>query len=373
MTQTPVIPTTIKEKPKMRNSSLELLRIVAMILIIAHHYSVHGGLQFDNTPSFNRFWVQCLQLGGKLGVNIFVLISGYFLSKQTTYRWSKIFKFILEVTVYSIAFYLLSVILGPQTFSIRELARHSIPLVFSSWWFASTYFVFLLICPLLSRVSEKLNQKLHIKIIILFTVLWCIVPTLTTSPMESNNLLWFIYLFFCVAYIRKYPNKFTQKIKYPAIVGAASLSFIVLIIFVYDILGEKFPIFSAYATFYEGQQILPLVALSFSMFLIFLNIPAFQSKIINILAAAMFGVYLIHDSNFTRSHIWHDLLKTPIHVADAGLFVHSLVSILLVFIISTLISLCFNLILGKLLSKVSLNLDNVFSRAYSYIDSKLPK
>ncbi len=33
-----------------RKSSIELLRIISMLLIIAHHYACHGGFDFINTP-----------------------------------------------------------------------------------------------------------------------------------------------------------------------------------------------------------------------------------------------------------------------------------------------------------------------------------
>ena len=63
-----------------RSSNIELLRIIAMIMIIAHHVSVHSGFVYPGEIiSFNRLWIQFIQLGGKIGVNIFVLISGYFL------------------------------------------------------------------------------------------------------------------------------------------------------------------------------------------------------------------------------------------------------------------------------------------------------
>ena len=68
----------IKANNKLRNSSFELLRITSMLLIVAHHFVVHG--KFDLTASFSKniFFLQSLSMFGKLGVNLFVLISGYF-------------------------------------------------------------------------------------------------------------------------------------------------------------------------------------------------------------------------------------------------------------------------------------------------------
>ena len=64
-------------QPNIRKSNIELLRIVAMVIIVMHHFAIHGGFAFSSeTISINRLWVQFITMGGRLGVNIFVLISG---------------------------------------------------------------------------------------------------------------------------------------------------------------------------------------------------------------------------------------------------------------------------------------------------------
>lgn len=86
---------------KERDSSFELLRIFSMLLIVMHHYSVHGGFDFMIPFNLNLYFVQCLDMGGKLGVNLFVLISGYFLCRSE-FRLKRIIKLELEVIFYSL-------------------------------------------------------------------------------------------------------------------------------------------------------------------------------------------------------------------------------------------------------------------------------
>ena len=67
-------------KKNIRDSKFEILRIIAMLLIVAHHFVVHGfELENIETFSYNKIVVEILSLGGKLGVNLFVLISAYFM------------------------------------------------------------------------------------------------------------------------------------------------------------------------------------------------------------------------------------------------------------------------------------------------------
>lgn len=68
---------------KERQSNLELLRIFSMILIVMHHYAIHGGFDvIDMQFNFNKEVIRFFTFGGKLGVNLFIMISGYFLIKS---------------------------------------------------------------------------------------------------------------------------------------------------------------------------------------------------------------------------------------------------------------------------------------------------
>ena len=61
-----------------RSSNFELLRIICMVLIVAHHFACHS--DFSSTiSSLNNAVIKTLIIGGRLGVNVYVLISGYFL------------------------------------------------------------------------------------------------------------------------------------------------------------------------------------------------------------------------------------------------------------------------------------------------------
>lgn len=63
-----------------RNSSLELLRIVAMLMIVAFHFFRHGGFDFpEDSFTVNRIYYQFVLMFGNFGNAVFVFLSGYFL------------------------------------------------------------------------------------------------------------------------------------------------------------------------------------------------------------------------------------------------------------------------------------------------------
>lgn len=67
-----------------RNSSIELLRILSMFVILAHHFAVHNA--FDYTlmdAGLSRLFVQLfLESGGKIGVIVFFTITAWFFWKR---------------------------------------------------------------------------------------------------------------------------------------------------------------------------------------------------------------------------------------------------------------------------------------------------
>ncbi|MGL4862403.1 MAG: acyltransferase family protein [Cetobacterium sp.] len=85
---------------KERSSNFELLRIFAMVLIVTHHYSIHGNWEFNEVISMSKLYIQFLSIGGKLGVNLFIMITGYFMC-DSNYRVQTIKKIAIQTWVYS--------------------------------------------------------------------------------------------------------------------------------------------------------------------------------------------------------------------------------------------------------------------------------
>ena len=74
---------------KNRKTNLELLRIIAMYFIVAHHYVVNSGLTsssgpiFKDTLSIKSLFLLLFGAWGWTGINCFILLTGYFMCKQT--------------------------------------------------------------------------------------------------------------------------------------------------------------------------------------------------------------------------------------------------------------------------------------------------
>ena len=102
-----------------RSSNIELLRIIAMMMIVAHHF-VYYGVQQNYNPNisgeiladgtmFNKIMSLSLLPGGVVGVAIFFLIAGYFGINSDSIHLNKI---VIPTCIYSILGLLVVLILG---------------------------------------------------------------------------------------------------------------------------------------------------------------------------------------------------------------------------------------------------------------------
>lgn len=63
---------------KTRDSNIEMLRIIAMFFILFHHYALYNSLYNLEVGNVNKYIGILLFSLGKIGVNIFILITEYF-------------------------------------------------------------------------------------------------------------------------------------------------------------------------------------------------------------------------------------------------------------------------------------------------------
>lgn len=148
-----------KLKNKSRSSNFELLRILAMLMIVAHHFSIHSGFSMKIPPLyFNTLFLQFLQFGGKIGVNVFVLISGYFLINTDNIKLKKVIKLWCQIFFYSFIIYLIFTLTGYQKFNITSFIKSIMPIIYSQYWFASSYFILYLFVPYINQLVKNIEK-----------------------------------------------------------------------------------------------------------------------------------------------------------------------------------------------------------------------
>ena len=262
-----------------RQSNIELLRIIAMFMIVMNHFSVHGGFQFPiEYLSINKLWTQFTVLGN-IGVDIFVLISGYFLVEAREHKTSKVIRIWLQMVTYSVLIYCFFVVFGIESFSIKTLVKCIIPVSQSKWWFASTYFVMYLLSPYINQLLNALNKGLYQRMLVSLTIYWCLIPMFLLSGFEGNNLLWFIYLYSVAGYVRLHVRRTHASSKKYLLCSIVAYVLFCIAVAVQDILVTRSKYFGYISL--NTRQSAPVLLISVLLFLTFLKMDIPYCKLIN--------------------------------------------------------------------------------------------
>ncbi len=327
------------QETKLRDSNLELYRILLMLLIIAHHYVVNSGLLAQTGPlvtdptAVRSVFLYLFGAFGKTGINCFLMITGYYMCKSriTLQRFLKVF---LEVLFYDIACWIVFVIAGYETFSVRGLLSLFIPVKNVGQNFVGCFLVFYLFLPFLTILVQNLTQKMHLALLALTGYMYVVLGNLPGCSVTMNYVSWYMVIFFMASYLRLYPSPvfFKKGLWAVASLGSLALSLVSVVI------CGRF--FDAPYMLVSDTNALLAVTNGVTWFLFFKNLRIPYTKWINTVASTTFGVLLIHaNSDAMRRFLWEDLLKNTQAYATDLWWLHAVLSVLGIFAVCVVIDL----------------------------------
>ena len=324
-----------------RQSGIELLRIVMMLEIIAHHYVVNSGL-LDiisvNMLSSRSLFLLILGWGGKYAINCFIMITGYFMCKQEI-TLKKFLKLFLEIEFYNIVIYFLFLITGYDHFSIKNMVKAVLPVYSIGTGFLASYLIFFLLIPYLNILIKGMEERVHIRLIVLCILVFTLFPSFLKADVKIGYVGWFMVVYIIAAYIRLYPKKWFDNSR---IWGIATIILLILswgsvvaCTWLSSYLGK-----AAYYYFVnDSNKILALLP-AITTFMYFKNLQLGYKKWINNISSTTFGVLLIHaNSDTMRQWLWRDILGNAEVFYSEYFVIHAVLSVLGVYIICVMIDL----------------------------------
>ena len=238
------VPPCDKSTPKHRNSSLEFLRILCILLILANHYSVLGGIPARGWQNltWGYFFVQSIGMFGRTACSIFVLITGYFLSAGTKPGHNrKIVPLAAEAVFYSSATFFILCALGVRTFSPKGLLLAFVPFFGGNIWFVTNYLVFWLAIPFLNPMVAALTKRQHEGLLAFFGVFWCVLPTFSSKALSFGwtfgELDFFLVMYLVGAYLRRFSPHERYRNRWNGFAALLFFTLMVLSVAGMDLLG----------------------------------------------------------------------------------------------------------------------------------------
>lgn len=283
-----------------RNSSLEILRIFAAMGVIVLHYNDFAN-EFIVEGSFPLYYTLLTNCVFSCSVNIFILISAFFLSCTSKRKISKVVELIIQFVLFRAGYYVLLMLVGKAFFDFDTFINLMLPVNYYIVLYSVLYVISPYINVLLERLSDKEFKKFLVLMICLFSVETWGVDILyrvsdksydglsTVGLLGSQNgftIVNFVLLYFIGAYIRRNYEKISQM----KIIKLIGLFLVVLfIMYILILTGEQMGVDLAVLNYNN-----PLViALAILLVMIFLK-GHIENKIINELAKATFTCYIVH-------------------------------------------------------------------------------
>lgn len=280
----------------------------------------------------------------------------------------------LQIIFYSLGIYLIFILCGLQSFSIKSLIKCLMPITFGEYWFMSCYIVLYLLSPFINKFLNNLKRKEHINYLLLMIFIFSILTTFTTMPFYGNELIQFIMFYSIGAYFKKYPkNKLSKNKNINNAILVITIILLILSTVFFDLLGTKIELFNAYSIYFFNRTSILSIMFCISLFNIFINKQEFKNKLINVIASCALGVYLIHDNNLVRKVIWSDLFNNAKYVNSNFLILHMVLVVLIVYVVCTIIEYIRKNTIEMLTNKLIVNKIDVIENKFKTIYKKIIK
>lgn len=292
-----------------RNTGLDLLRILSMFMVVLLHVNIHGGVLNNVTENTGQWYMsRFIEQFCIVAVNIFAMISGY-VNYGKKFKITNIFSLWLQVLIYSLGIYLLSVAIKDDvTFENEIFREYALPVSTKRYWYFSAYFFVFFTFPALNLIIEKSNKVNATVFIVLILFLITVIGDAKNAFTmgDGYSTIWLIVLYLVGAYFKKYD--FNLKFKDYKI-----NKIIYLIMYVFFTVFGLFIYKLGISDFALGRVIyytyLFNVLSAISLFLFYSKLKIKQSKLLTLLSTASFGVYIISSHKYFAQEFMTDKFK----------------------------------------------------------------
>lgn len=340
-----------------RKTGIELLRIIAMFAIVLGHFISHSD-GFTTATSIKNPLVIAERMVDSLGffkVNVFILITGFFMiEKQMDFSQIKkrLFPLWRQVFGYSVAILLVMfVFFRPSTI---EIVKSFFPILCYRYWFITTYFVLIILTPIINRAFSQVDEKTYKRIILAIVgcfALWqTIMPFVTTvDDMKGYSIIWFVVVYIIGGYIKKFGiDLVNNKLRIPIYLLMSICYFGYC--FIIELLSDKANI--AVNIPYSNSIFALIASVILFNFFLKININGLIGKIISYLSGSVIAVYLISDNPLVRGVLYKNILGVEKYINHGT---KSILIVLLLALVVFTICLCIDILrrcLVEILSKI---------------------
>lgn len=359
-----------------RELNYEVLRILAMLMIVGLHYlSRSGAISNPENPDMSVVgyvsWL--LEAFFLVATNVYVLISGYFGVEAGNNRKEKRFGILLkplnvwvQVWFYSVVIGFGAFIVGAQQFDVYQFINYILPITREHYWFATSYVILCLFVPFLNYGFDKLEKKDIKALLLVMLIIFCFsktfIPIQFPWDKYGYDFSWFVVLYITGAYIKKYGISAINGKGRALVLYIASCMVIYLSFFTIRLIYLRYGILEDQINYGYTYNFLFCYLGAIGLFMLFKNyntdkstqeigtrVPEWLKSVVLRFSRATFGVYLIHEHINIRSN-WIKLFNTEEALAGStiGFLFNFIVAVLSVYCVCSVIDIVRALLFEKI-------------------------
>lgn len=306
---------------KERQSGIELLRIISMWMIVAHHLVEKNAFNVfaQSTGMRKAFFEIVFFAGGKIGVVVFFTITAwFFLDREQTFRASlrRVWLMERELLFWSIMLCAAFLVLARPMMTSGSVVKSVFPLLFGLWWYPTSYALFLVLLPFLQKGLRVLTVGEHKALALSIVVLWGLVGLVPKTHANDNvsGVFAFCFLYVIIAYYKWHcGNGWSRRAAWLMIVTGYAL--IAGYWMVFSLVWSRTGRFESLITMGANDWKLGPVLVAFGLFILFERM-SFRSRVVNYLAGSAFAVYLISMYPQVVDLLWHRMFDLSRYYAS---------------------------------------------------------
>ena len=310
-----------------RNSNFELLRIIAIVMITAYHYVVHGATDMAITSGGGSIFLNICSLWGKAGVNIFCLLTGFMLVRKENISYGKLKTVEAQILFYTLLGLIVGFIFGNHI-GLGALTKTIMPVVFGHYWYMTAYVIVFLLSPYINILIKNIDKDSFWELLLICYVVWSIIPFITVrehTGMYWSQFIWFVVMYMTGAYIRIVPARFSKRF-YVNTLWLSNIGLILSVVAL-SILSLKYEVIVPYIPYFRWSNSPFVIAICISMMRLADIVPAKSVSWINFLSSLVLGIYLFQENIFFQDICWNDWFNNSIPSSILQGIVHIIVSV----------------------------------------------
>lgn len=373
-------------KKTIRDSGIELLKIIALFLIVISH--VVQTLRSENpyvpyhdfivnlsvaSTDIRNFILTLFSYFGVLGNSCFFISSSWFLLRSSKYNPRKWFYILFDVWFISIIILAVTLLVRNGNIPGKLIIKSCFPTTFSNNWYLTCYLLFYPMHLILNSIIHIMDKKQLLRVSVALFFLYSVFNFIWWGLFFASLIILWVAVYFVIAYLQLYMVDFTNCIKCNIILLLLGVAGYIGIALAANILGLHITFFYNKVLHWATNCNPFLIAISIALFNLMRRL-TFKNKIINYVSSLSLLIYIIHENIILRFYyrpaMWEYIYR---NYGYDKLILWVLVLSFLVFVFGAVTAVIYDKIIRRMMQKPVDSIYSLIKNLYLKLESEILK